>query len=169
MSEFKNPDPPPWLRWALQHIGATEIPGPQHSSLIQGWLLKLGAWWSDDETPWCGVFVAASFQAVGGQLPKHWMRARAWLDWGEPLYEPRYGCVVVFSRDGGGHVGFVVGKDSAGRLQVLGGNQGNKVSIAPFDRGRVLGYRWPLDAVGEIPRTALPLVNSAAAASVNEA
>ena len=49
----------------------------------------------------------------------------------------------MFSRDGGGHVGFAVGKDTAGRLLVLGGNQGNAVSIAAFDVARAIGYRWP--------------------------
>ena len=54
-----------------------------------------------------------------------------------PLQAPTVGCVVVFEREGGGHVGLVVGADTKGRLLVLGGNQGDAVSIAPFDRSRV--------------------------------
>ena len=53
------------------------------------------------------------------------------------------GCIAVFERKGGGHVGFVVGTDERGRLMVLGGNQGDAVTIAPFDKSRVLGYRYP--------------------------
>jgi surface antigen len=60
-----------------------------------------------------------------------------------PLAEPAYGCIVTFTRKGGGHVGFVVGATADGKLLVLGGNQGNTVSIAAFDHARVTGYFWP--------------------------
>jgi hypothetical protein len=50
--------------------------------------------------------------------------------------------VAVFGRDGGGHVGFVVG-ESAAHLHILGGNQSNSVSIAPIAKRRLLGLRWP--------------------------
>ena len=49
------------------------------------------------------------------------------------LNNPAYGCIVVFSRAGGGHVGFLVGKDKQGNLMILGGNQSNAVNIKPFD------------------------------------
>jgi uncharacterized protein (TIGR02594 family) len=82
-------------------------------------------------------------QQSGIKYPKAYYRAKAWLDWGMPLQMPAHGCVVVFSRAGGGHVGLVVGESPDWSLAVLGGNQGNAVSIAMFDRDRVLGYRWP--------------------------
>lgn len=137
---------PMWVVEGRKHLGLPEIAGPNHSPVIQSWLHKLRAWWNDDETPWCGVYVAACFDTCGFSLPKYWMRAKAWADWGLPLVIPVPGCVVIFDRQGGGHVGFVVGQDVRGRLMVLGGNQGNKVSIAAFDRSRVLGYRWPMEA-----------------------
>jgi len=59
---------------------------------------------------------------------------------------------VVFDRQGGGHVGFIVGRDENNNLMVLGGNQGDSVKISPFSVDRVLGYRWP----NEYP---LPIVN----------
>lgn len=59
------------------------------------------------------------------------------------LSKPAYGCIVTFTRQGGGHVGFVIGKDKSGNLMVLGGNQGNRVSIAAFSPSRVTGYYWP--------------------------
>lgn len=143
----------PWIAEAKRHIGVAEIPGAQTSGAIAGWLHALRAWWNDDETPWCGVFVAYVFRILGIAIPKHWMRARAWLDWGEPLPAPQYGCVVIFERPGGGgHVGFVVGLTPKGRVMVLGGNQGNRVSIAPFNPARALGYRMPPGApLGRIP------------------
>ena len=39
---------------------------------------------------------------------------------------------------------------------VLGCNQGDMVSIKPFARDRVLGYRWPLDI--PLPHLELPAV-----------
>lgn len=134
---------PIWLIEARRHLDVTEVPGPKHSPVIQSWLHKLRAWWNDDETPWCGVFVAACFDTVGITLPKYWMRAMAWSEWGTRLSAPVPGCVVVFERQGGGHVGFVIGRTATGCLMVLGGNQGNKVSIAPFGRDRVRAYVWP--------------------------
>lgn len=134
---------PRWLIEARRHLGVTEIPGPQTSAVISGWLHKLSAWWVDDETPWCGVFVAACIESSGIPLPKYWMRAKEWAEWGSRLATPVPGCIVVFERQGGGHVGFVVGITKQGRLMVLGGNQGNRVSIAPFDPTRVLAYVWP--------------------------
>jgi hypothetical protein len=74
----------------------------------------------------------------------------------------------VFSRDGGGgHIGIVMGQDAKGRLMVLGGNQGNKVSIAPFDRARVLGFRWPTGVA--VPTDTLPELLSVEASSSKEA
>lgn len=146
-----------WIDEAKRNIGVTEIKGMKHSSIILGWLDKLRAWWHDDETPWCGVFVAHCFQTAGVPLPKNWMRATAWLDWGRPLSAPLYGCVAVFSRTGGGHVGFVVGKDKLGNILVLGGNQGDAVNVKAFPLSRVSGFRFPKGVA--ISAASLPVSN----------
>lgn len=162
---------PVWLKLARTFLGQREIPGAPTAPFIKAWLAKLHAWWTDDETPWCGVALAAWMDACGIDLPANWMRAKAWLEWGTPLRDPAVGCVVVFNRLGGGHVGLVVGRDVRGRLLVLGGNQGNAVCIAPFTMDRVAGYRWPPVAVPH-PLTwlnNLPVVASSAASSTNEA
>lgn len=135
-----------WVDIARRYIGVREIKGPKHAAVILVWLAKLGAWWRDDETPWCGTFVAQVLTEAGVVPVKAWYRAMAWADWGLSLHRPLYGCIVVFSRAGGGHVGIVVGQDASGNLQVLGGNQGDAVSIATFKRDRVVAYRWPAGA-----------------------
>lgn len=158
---------PTWLAAARADIGLREIPGAPTAPKIAGWLKQLRAWWSDDETPWCGVAVAAWMQAAGiGPLPRHWMRARAWAEWGQPLAYPAHGCVVVFARQGGGHVGLLVGEDAAGNLLILGGNQGDAVNVRAFPRARVLAYRWPpgRDLPGQ-----LKLARGSAAATTGEA
>lgn len=161
---------PAWLAAARQYEGLAEIPGKDTAPVIAGWLLGLKAWWRDDEQPWCGVAVAAwMLEGRVVDLPKHWYRARDWLNWGRVLSLPVVGCVVVFERGGGGHVGLLVGVDHLGRLMVLGGNQGNRVSIAPFDRSRVLGYRWPQGVEIGLAGYALPVLMSRAPSSRQEA
>lgn len=135
---------PLWLVTARKHLGVREIPGAPTAPVIAGWLQQLGAWWRDDETPWCGAAVAAWMRACDIEVPTQWYRARAWLDWGRVLSVPSVGAVVVFERRGGGHVGLCVGRDPLGRLLVLGGNQGDAVNILPFDPDRAVGYRWPI-------------------------
>lgn len=159
----------PWMQEGMKHIGLKEIPGSKHNSVIVGWLKQLSAWWTDDETPWCGVYVAHCMRTAGLVVPKYYMRAKAWgEEWGQTLAEPAEGCIVVFERQGGGHVGFVVGVTPDGFLAVLGGNQGNSVSIGKFNRDRVVGYFWPAEL--NLPDSySLKTVNLSGQASVNEA
>lgn len=135
---------PKWLTAARAHIGMREIPGPKHNSKITGWLAKLGAWWRDDETPWCGVFCAAVMQDVGLPFPKDYFRAKAWADYGARL-QPHLiapGAILVFGREGGGHVGFYVAEDAT-HYHVLGGNQANSVNVTRIAKARLLASRWP--------------------------
>lgn len=158
----------PWIASARQYIGVREVPGPKNSTTIAGWLTRLKAWWSDDATPWCGTFAATCVTEAGLTPPKDWYRAMAWLSLPVSLPRPAYGCVVVFTRQGGGHVGFVVGKDRSGNLMVLGGNQGDAVSVKPFPLIRVAGYRWP-SAFPSAGRFVLPVLDSDGKLSENEA
>ena len=157
-----------WIAEARTHIGLREVPGPKNNGAILGWLRKLRAWWSDDSTPWCGTFAAMCLANAGLTPPKDWYRATSWLSLPVALSRPAYGCVVVFTRDGGGHVGFAVGKDKAGNLMVLGGNQGDAVNIKPFALNRVAGYRWP-SAYPSTGRFNLPVLDSDGKVSEDEA
>lgn len=158
-----------WLTEARRNIGITEIKGAKHDGNILHWLEELKAWWRDDETPWCGVFVAHCMKAAGQPLPKYWMRAKDWLNWGDSIAAPCIGAVVVFTRDGGGHVGFVVGKDKSGNLMVLGGNQGDAVRISAFPMSRVSGFRVPVGYTPYVSDRVLPVLASTGKLSTNEA
>lgn len=102
-------------------------------------------WVKDDETAWCAAFVGAMLKRAGmahtGKLD-----ARSYLDWGDPVEnsEAQEGDLVIFYRgdpDGWmGHVGFFVGR-SGTQIKVLGGNQGDQVSIALYPASRLLGVR----------------------------
>ncbi|HHI2212719.1 TPA: TIGR02594 family protein [Escherichia coli] len=156
---------PRWLIEARKHIGLTEIKGAKHNpEIVQFWRdIKRGGI-KDDETPWCAAFVGAMLERVGIRSTR-FESSKSYLDWGEKLDTPAYGCIVVFTRVGGGHVGFVVGRRANGDLLVLGGNQGDAVNIRAFPTSRVSGYRWP---AGEPRNTALLPVGDAAT-STNEA
>lgn len=140
-----------WIVEARKHIGLREIKGAEHEPQLIAMLEKMGgftnenrAWWRDDETPWCGLFVGYCLGKAGRFVIPHWYRARAWAE--HPaltkLNHPAYGCLAVFERRGGGHVGFVVGEDENKNLMVLGGNQGDAVNVRPFSRERVVAYVW---------------------------
>jgi len=134
---------PEWMAEARSYIGEREIKGRQHNPLILRWWTLIHAGFSDDETPWCAAF-------VGGILENHGIKssrsaaARSYLTWGRVLDRPIPGCIAVLERGPrNGHVGFVTGITRDGRIVLIGGNQGDEVSEAPFEMGRVLGWRWP--------------------------
>lgn len=143
MTTTNKQAPLPWLVEGFKYNGLKEIPGPAHNKTIISWLTRLGAWWKDDETPWCGVFTAHCLTHAKRSVPKYWMRAKDYLNWGSKLDRPAYGCVAVTGRTGGGHVFFVVGKTRDGRIVGLGGNQSNAVNLRTFPANTILGYRWP--------------------------
>lgn len=132
---------------ALAHLGLKEWPGSRHNPTIVGFAAATGnPWVQDDETPWCASFVGAVLAQVG--LPHTGrLNARSYLEWGVdvPFTEAERGDVVVFWRESPsswkGHVGFFHGYNEAGDVLVLGGNQGNSVSIATYPANRLLAVR----------------------------
>lgn len=131
-----------WLAEGRKFIGLTEIKGPKHNpEILQMWKdIKRGGI-KDDETPWCAAFVGAMLERVGIKSSR-FESAKSYLSWGDSIPMPVYGCVAVFTREGGGHVGFVVGQAANGDLLILGGNQSDAVNIKAFKKDRVSGYRW---------------------------
>lgn len=157
---------PIWYITAQRSLGVREIPGARHSKAILGWLQRLKSWFTDDETPWCGTFVAQALDLVGLKPVKNWFRALAWKDYGTEV-SPQLGAILVFVRSGGGHVGFYAGEDDT-RYYVLGGNQGNAVSYAWIAKERLVACRWPAGV--PVPNTGrVRLANNGAPSSVNEA
>lgn len=161
------------LREALDLYGVKEIPGKKHNSKIIEWAKnigrKAGIKFDSDETAWCGVFVAHCVRSAGFDLPEIAVRAKSWLGWGSIEDIPMLGDVLVFNRPGGGgHVGFYIGEDE-GSYHILGGNQGNAVSIARIAKYRCLGIRrcpWKYSQPLNVRRVQL---GSSGTLSINEA
>lgn len=157
---------PAWIIAAEKYVGLREVVGPKHNSTILGWLKKLKAWWAEDETPWCGTFVAECLTEAGVTPPKTWFRALTWGAFGQET-SPKLGAILVFARQGGGHVGFYIGEDRD-RYYVLGGNQGNMVSYTWIAKGRLVACRWPEGV--PVPNTGrVKLAGNGQPTSVNEA
>ena len=140
---------PPWVAEMLRRKGLHEV--NDKTTLVQ-WLRSDGKTLGDpSKLPWCAdaVQTAIALTLPGETLPAslrqnpYW--AKNWADFGAPC-TLQVGAVVVFSREGGGgHVGFLLGRDpSTGYLVVLGGNQKNSISIAPMNPKNLIGARWPL-------------------------
>lgn len=93
---------------------------------------------------WCAAFVNSTLTQSGMEGTGSNM-ARSFLEWGQPVDEPQRGDIAVFSRgdpDGPyGHVGFFDGYNPDGTLRILGGNQGDAVSIDAYGTDRLLGFR----------------------------
>ena len=149
----------PWFQEARRLIGVREVVGPGNNPKIIDWADKAGIDYGNDDIPWCGLFVAhcVSSTLSSEKLPGNPLGARQWLKFGAPC-DPVLGSILVFwrgSRNGWkGHVGFYAGVDDNGAYHVLGGNQGNKVSITRIAKSRLLEARWPatapIDGAGEV-------------------
>ena len=136
---------PKWLIKARSYLGTKEIPGKNFNPIIKKWFAYAGhKEVTDDVTPWCAAFANAMLYEAG-QKGTGALNARSFLNWGSKLTKPKVGCIVVFKRGNSswqGHVAFFL-RDLGDRIEVLGGNQSDSVSIGRYKKTDLLGYRWP--------------------------
>jgi uncharacterized protein (TIGR02594 family) len=98
-----------------------------------------------DATAWCAVFVNAAFMLNNIKTIRS-AGAEEWKKFGTATDSPQVGDVVVFQwADGSHHVAFFLGFTPDGRVQVIGGNQGDAVTITTYPAANVMtkGYRRP--------------------------
>ena len=129
---------------ALGEYGNIEVAGANSNPEVMKYFHETGREWvNDDSTPWCDAFADWVVMKAGGQ-PSPGLLARAWLDVGEIVLEPKVGDLTIFWRvkpdSVYGHVGFFVRRDGE-HIWVLGGNQSDMVKIAAYSVDRLLGYR----------------------------
>jgi len=149
----------PWIEKAKKEIGTKEIVGTKHNARVVAYSKRIyNGGIKTDEVPWCASFVGAMLEDCGIRSTRS-LASQSYKTWGQKLTKPVTGCIVVFSRKGGGgHVGFCLGVDKLGQLIILGGNQSNAVNIKAFKKDRVVGYRYPTN---HTPPTELKLLASA--------
>lgn len=139
---LKHEASPKILVQAVKQLGVKEIVGKEHNPVILNWAKELGLSkvYNTDEIPWCGLFVAYCCHAAGLEVVSKPLWALSWANWGFEPTAPMLGDVLTFKRDGGGHVGIYVGEDKD-HYHVLGGNQGNSVSISRIAKTRLYKAR----------------------------
>jgi len=125
-------------------LGVAEIAGEEDNPRIVMYHRTTAGGAAPDETAWCSSFVNFCVEQTGLRGTDSKV-ARSWHDqhWGRDVTSaPREGDIVVFSRhsptDVGGHVGFFIA-DEDDQIRILGGNQGNRISIRLFPKDGSLG------------------------------
>jgi uncharacterized protein (TIGR02594 family) len=162
---------PVWVTEARSHIGKSEVAGLNSNKWILSlwdtapWIWSTVARKDDTLLAWCGAFIRLVVTQVGIVPPKSWWSANAWAKWGTRLKSPVLGCIGVMKRTGGAHVTIIIGRDNAGRLIGLGGNQGDMVKLSAFKPELFTAFVWPPNQTIRLA----PLPNLSAALSVSEA
>lgn len=162
-----RPDALPWIAEAKKAMGRHEV---RDNAWLRKWLGSDGHALGDPaKLPWCGDFVETAIRLAlpGEPVPQNPYWALNWRGFGVAT-APTYGAVASVSRNGGGHVAFLMGQDGS-RYYVMGGNQANTVSIVPMDKSRFPreAFRWP--ATFAARKIHLPYMSSSAAANTQEA
>ena len=151
---------PVWLGVAVGYEGQREIKGPKTATFISTFLQRLKSTWKDDETAWCGTFIAGvldetntRFKRTGTMLlrwPAAWYRALAYADpmYGTHLKPEQYrpGAICAKTRKGGGHVFFYLG-ESATHIYGIGGNTSDCVKCAWYPKSEISAVVWPQGSV----------------------
>lgn len=130
-----------WINEAEAMLGVTEIPGSRSHPEIMKWAKELGSkYYTTDSIPWCALFAAhclhtakVDLKPVGNIL---WAYDYAKLGVKVP---PCYGAVMVCKS---GHVAFLISQDRD-YYHILGGNQGDKVSVIRTPKSNLMTARWP--------------------------
>ena len=148
---LEGKDLPKHLQIALDFQGITEIVGSKSNPLILSWAKELGLSdiYTNDDTAWCGLFFAICAKRSGRELPTFkdkydYLRALKYCGIWLPVMtkDASVGDVLIFQRPSGGHIGFYVA-ESLTSYFVLGGNQGNSVSISEIAKSRCVAIRRP--------------------------
>lgn len=135
------------IEFALTYYGVNEVFTDGKSNPIVVSFFKDFANWVTNAktTAWCSAFVNSIYASTGYEYSGK-LDARSWLKVGEKVNTPQVGDVVVFWRNSPnswqGHVAmFISYSQDKKYINVLGGNQGNKVSIAQYPITQLLGFR----------------------------
>jgi uncharacterized protein (TIGR02594 family) len=181
-SMAENQGHPLMVAEALRQFGVHEIAGAASNPIILGWAKEIAAMpgkdsvagYKDDDTAWCGLFMAHVAHTTGKPFPDEPLWALNWAAFGTASPQPSLGDVLVFNRFDktgkliGGHVGLYVAEDGDA-YHVLGGNESDQVEITRVAKNRLKAARRPAYPVG-VPANVKPVVVSAGGTlSQNEA
>lgn len=161
----------PALPWVAEMRAVFGLHETRDKAKLSAWLKSDGRTLGDPTAlPWCGDAMETAMrrglpdEPLNDGLSQNPYWARNWAMFGRAA--KGYGSVGVFERGPkSGHVGILVGED-ADCFHVLGGNQGDSVSITRIDKRRLLAARWPVTWPHD--PALLPHLTATVAKSTNE-
>jgi uncharacterized protein (TIGR02594 family) len=167
---LKSETSPKLLVEAVKLLGTKEVVGKQHNPVILGWAKEVGLQkvYTADEIPWCGLAIAYACHKAGVEVVDKPLWALSWANYGTKVSEPMLGDILTFKRDGGGHVGIYVGEDKD-CYHVLGGNQGNAMSVSRIVKSRLYQARRTKWKVAQPANVRKVILSAKGAISQNEA
>ena len=173
----------------IKLLGTRETPGAANNPVIMAWAAEVGEdaigyKYTGDSVAWCGLAAAIIAKRAGKKIPYGPLWALNWSNFGtlvgdrfrlqtsrplvfQPGLKASLGDVLVFKREGGGHVGFYIGED-ANHYCVLGGNQSDAMTITWIEKSRCVSVRRPAYTSQPASVKPFPLTRSGAI-SRNEA
>ena len=136
--------PPKMIRVGMELIGTKEKIGESSNPIILEWADECDISYSDDSIPWCGLFMAVVAKRSGWDVVNSPLWAKSWANFGQHVADgdAMFGDILVFTRNGGGHVGLYVAEDETA-FHVLGGNQSDSVNITRISKDRLFAVRRP--------------------------
>ena len=154
---------------AVRYLGINEIKGKANNQTIMSWAKDVGVekTYTSDEVAWCGLFVAKVVLKAGFDPVQNPLWALNWSKFGTSQKIAMLGDVLVFKRDGGGHVGFYVAEDK-NYFHVLGGNQSDSVNIIRILKSRCVAIRRCAWKVAQPKEVQQYFVEASGAISTNE-
>jgi len=136
---------PKMLQEFLKIYGTAEVPGDGDNPVIVDWARETGLQrdYRHDSTAWCGLAAAVVAKRAGKELPPNPLWALNWATFGHKVTNgAKLGDILVFKRNGGGHVALYIGEDDE-CYHCLGGNQSDTVNIVRKPKNRVYAIRRP--------------------------
>ena len=138
---YKNKQDVVW-DFASKFLGESEFAGIASNPIIDKFLKVFGL--SGDEVAWCSAYVGYVMDINGYDITSQDASARSWLKFGTKTLSPKRGDIVILWRESihswKGHVGFF-DRVEGNKVFLLGGNQGNRVSIKHYTIYRVLTFQ----------------------------
>jgi len=138
------------LSLLFKYFGVSEYAKGANPTIL-AWIRKYFPKAKDDnDYSWCSIgliSILSENESFKQQILESRIdpMARSWLRLPSDVFEAQPGDIVILSRGTGlsGHVGVFLGENfnNKNQINLIGCNQSDSVSIASFDKSRILGVR----------------------------
>lgn len=155
----------------LKVHGTLEYKGDDNNPSILSWAKEVSvpAFYNADSTPWCGLLVAICVKRAGYKVVNGFLAGINWHKFGTQVKIPDacFGDIVIFSRQGGHHVGFYFAETDM-HYAIGGGNQSDAVNIMWIEKSRAISVRRCIWKIAQPKCVRKYFFNSSGIVSENE-